>query len=36
VYVDEFSSVVDRQIARIGSLAFQKAWRADGPGQACC
>ncbi len=27
VVVDEFSSVVDRQIARIGALAFQKAWR---------
>ena len=25
--VDEFTSVVDRQIARIGSLAFQKKWR---------
>lgn len=25
--VDEFSSVVDRQIARIGALAFGKAWR---------
>lgn len=25
--VDEFTSVVDRQIARIGALAFQKAWR---------
>ena len=33
VVVDEFSSVVDRQIARIGSLAFQKAWRRAG-GQA--
>jgi ABC-type Mn2+/Zn2+ transport system ATPase subunit len=27
VVVDEFTSVVDRQIARIGALAFQKAWR---------
>lgn len=27
VVVDEFSSVVDRQIARVGALAFQKAWR---------
>lgn len=27
VVVDEFSSVVDRQIARFGALAFQKAWR---------
>jgi GNAT superfamily N-acetyltransferase len=25
--VDEFTSVVDRQIARIGALAFSKAWR---------
>lgn len=30
--VDEFTSVVDRQIARMGALAFQKAWR-RGPGQ---
>lgn len=27
VVVDEFTSVIDRQIARIGSQAFQKAWR---------
>jgi GNAT superfamily N-acetyltransferase len=27
VVVDEFTSVVDRQIARIGALAFGKAWR---------
>ncbi len=33
VVVDEFSSVVDRQIARIGALAFAKAWR-RGAGQA--
>jgi ABC-type ATPase with predicted acetyltransferase domain len=25
--VDEFTSVVDRQIARFGALAFQKSWR---------
>ena len=31
--VDEFSSVVDRQIARIGAMAFAKAWRRGG-GQA--
>ncbi len=31
--VDEFSSVVDRQIARIGAMAFAKAWR-RGKGQA--
>ncbi|AXE33133.1 GNAT family N-acetyltransferase [Chromobacterium phragmitis] len=28
--VDEFSSVVDRQIARIGAGAFAKAWRRTG------
>ena len=28
--VDEFTSVVDRQIARIGALAFSKAWRRTG------
>jgi GNAT superfamily N-acetyltransferase len=28
--VDEFTSVVDRQIARIGALAFAKAWRRTG------
>ena len=27
VVVDEFTSVVDRQIARMGALAFAKAWR---------
>lgn len=27
VVIDEFTSVVDRQIARFGALAFQKAWR---------
>ena len=27
VVIDEFSSVVDRQIAQIGASAFQKAWR---------
>jgi len=27
VVIDEFTSVIDRQIARIGALAFQKAWR---------
>lgn len=32
VVVDEFTSVVDRQIARIGAAAFQKAWR-RGPGK---
>lgn len=33
VVVDEFTSVVDRQIAKIGALAFQKAWR-RGEGKA--
>lgn len=33
VVVDEFTSVVDRQIARVGALAFGKAWRRTG-GQA--
>jgi GNAT superfamily N-acetyltransferase len=33
VVVDEFTSVVDRQIARIGAMAFGKAWR-RGEGQA--
>lgn len=35
VVIDEFTSVVDRQIASIGALAFQKAWpgsRGAGPG----
>lgn len=27
VVIDEFTSVVDRQIARIGSAAFQRKWR---------
>lgn len=27
VVIDEFTSVVDRQIAQIGALAFQKSWR---------
>ena len=30
VVIDEFSSVVDRQIARIGAHAFAKAWRRTG------
>lgn len=29
--VDEFTSVIDRQIARIGAHAFQKAWRRENP-----
>ena len=31
VVIDEFTSVVDRQIARIGAQAFQKAWRRENP-----
>lgn len=31
IVVDEFTSVVDRQIAKIGSQAFQKAWRRGNP-----
>lgn len=30
VVIDEFTSVVDRQIAKFGALAFQKAWRRTG------
>lgn len=30
VVVDEFTSVVDRQIARFGALAFAKSWRRTG------
>lgn len=33
VVIDEFTSVVDRQIARMGALAFAKAWKRTG-GQA--
>jgi GNAT superfamily N-acetyltransferase len=33
VVIDEFTSVVDRQIAKVGALAFQKSWRRTG-GQA--
>ncbi len=31
IVVDEFTSVVDRQIAKIGSQAFQKSWRRTNP-----
>lgn len=31
VVVDEFTSVVDRQIAKTGARAFQKAWRRENP-----
>lgn len=33
IVIDEFTSVVDRQIAKVGALAFQKSWRRTG-GQA--
>ena len=33
IVIDEFTSVVDRQIAKVGALAFAKAWRRTG-GQA--
>lgn len=32
IVIDEFTSVVDRQIAKIGSQAFQKSWRRENPG----
>lgn len=37
VVIDEFSSVVDRQIAKFGALAFSKSWRrlARDGGQQC-
>jgi len=31
VVIDEFTSVVDRQIAKVGSAAFQKSWRRSNP-----
>ena len=31
IVVDEFTSVIDRQIAKIGSQAFQKSWRRSNP-----
>lgn len=31
IVIDEFTSVIDRQIAKIGSQAFQKAWRRENP-----
>lgn len=33
VIVDEFTSVIDRQIAKIGASAFAKAWRKNGKKQ---
>jgi ABC-type transport system involved in cytochrome c biogenesis ATPase subunit len=35
VVIDEFTSVVDRQIAKMGALAFQKAWRRTAKGKKC-
>lgn len=37
VVIDEFTSVVDRQIARVGALAFAKSWRrgAGAGGRQC-
>jgi GNAT superfamily N-acetyltransferase len=32
IVIDEFTSVIDRQIAKIGAQAFQKAWRREHPG----
>ena len=31
IVIDEFTSVIDRQVAKIGSQAFQKAWRRSNP-----
>jgi len=31
IVIDEFTSVVDRQIAKVGSQAFAKAWRRENP-----
>lgn len=33
VIIDEFTSVIDRQIAKVGAAALQKAWRRDGSGK---
>lgn len=35
IVIDEFTSVIDRQIAKIGSQAFQKAWRRGNPTGKC-
>ncbi len=35
VVIDEFTSVVDRQIAKIGAQAFQKSWRRSNPNGKC-
>ena len=31
IVIDEFTSVIDRQIAKIGAQAFRKAWRRENP-----
>lgn len=31
IVIDEFTSVIDRQIAKVGSLAFAKSWRRMNP-----
>lgn len=31
IVIDEFTSVIDRQVAKIGSQAFQKGWRRNNP-----
>lgn len=31
IVIDEFTSVIDRQIAKVGSLAFAKSWRRSNP-----
>ena len=31
IVIDEFTSVIDRQIAKIGAQAFAKAWRRENP-----
>lgn len=33
VVIDEFTSVIDRQIAKIGAQAFAKSWRRNNSGQ---
>lgn len=35
IIIDEFTSALDRQIARFGALAFAKAWRRLSGGQQC-
>lgn len=35
IVIDEFTSALDRQIARFGALAFAKAWRRLQNGQQC-